>query len=68
MRRSSGPNYDRVSEVVLEVPPLKERCEDIPLLIDHFLTLWSRKPGVTVRGVMSEAARPSSRPIPGPGT
>jgi DNA-binding NtrC family response regulator len=35
--------YDRLHEVVVEVPPLRERREDIPLLVDHFLQ------GATVR-------------------
>jgi transcriptional regulator with GAF, ATPase, and Fis domain len=29
--------YDRLREVALEVPPLRERWEDIPLLTEHFL-------------------------------
>jgi DNA-binding NtrC family response regulator len=37
---------DRLGEIVLEVPPLCERREDIPLLIEHFLTLQSRRHGL----------------------
>jgi PAS domain S-box-containing protein len=32
--------FYRVQIVPIHVPPLKERKEDIPLLIDHFLTLY----------------------------
>ena len=30
--------YNRLSVIVIQVPPLKERIEDIPLLVDKFLT------------------------------
>jgi DNA-binding NtrC family response regulator len=37
--------YDRLREVVLEVPPLRERREDLPLLIEHFLGIASARHG-----------------------
>lgn len=33
----------RINTVEVHVPSLKERLEDIPLLIDHFLDLYSKK-------------------------
>jgi len=33
--------YHRIATVVIEVPPLRERTEDIPLLIQHFLKKFS---------------------------
>jgi psp operon transcriptional activator len=51
---------DRLSFAVLEMPPLKKRKEDIPLLIDHFCSKfveemhWARKPEFTA-AVVEEA-------------
>ena len=33
--------YDRITEVQIQVPPLRERSEDIELLVKHFLTVYS---------------------------
>lgn len=33
----------RINTVEIQLPPLRERLEDLPLLTDHFLTLFSRK-------------------------
>lgn len=35
--------FYRISTVVLEIPPLRERKEDIPLLATHFLQKFSKK-------------------------
>ena len=39
--------FYRLSVVELAVPPLRERREDIPALIDHFLSEFGRKDGQT---------------------
>src|SRR5262249_35390437 len=37
--------YYRLNVIHLSVPPLRERQEDVPLLLDHFLRLCSRQHG-----------------------
>jgi PAS domain S-box-containing protein len=33
--------YYRVNVIKLEIPPLRERLEDVPLLVDHFISRFS---------------------------
>lgn len=34
--------YYRINTLTIEIPPLRERKEDIPLLADHFLSIYSK--------------------------
>jgi len=43
--------YYRLNVFPIRVPPLRERAEDIPLLVDHFIGLANRKQGKSIRGI-----------------
>jgi len=45
----------RLNTVEIELPPLRERREDIPLLADHFLRTYAKKYGRPVRRIADEA-------------
>jgi len=47
--------FYRLNVVVVDMPPLRERKEDVPLLIDHFLKLFAAENGKNVTGITSEA-------------
>jgi DNA-binding NtrC family response regulator len=47
--------FYRLSVVPLEVPPLRERREDIEPLVEHFITHFNRELGKSVRGCSPEA-------------
>jgi len=47
--------FYRISTITIHVPPLRERMEDIQLLTDHFLTMYSEKYQRPIDGV-SQAA------------
>ena len=47
--------YYRINVVQLDLPPLRDRKEDVPLLVDHFINRYNRLQGKDVAGV-SDAA------------
>lgn len=49
--------YHRLSVIVLEVPALRERKEDIPALIQHFLTQTSEEQGRKAPEISEEAIK-----------
>jgi two-component system response regulator HydG len=47
--------YYRLYVVVIRVPPLRERTDDIPLLIQHFIREFSAENGKPIEGISPEA-------------
>jgi two-component system response regulator AtoC len=47
--------YYRLNVMCIDVPPLRERSEDIPLLVDHFIQKANKKMGIQVEGVTKRA-------------
>jgi PAS domain S-box-containing protein len=49
--------YYRINVVTLELPPLRERRDDIPLLVDHFVGFFNQAKGKLILGVAPAAMR-----------
>ena len=47
--------YYRINVFRLDLPPLRERMEDIPLLLNHFIAKFSALKGKEISGVSPEA-------------
>jgi two-component system response regulator AtoC len=47
--------FYRINVLLIEVPPLRERKEDIPLLADHFVERFKCRLGKQVEGIQSDA-------------
>ena len=47
--------YYRVNVVKVDLPPLRERKEDIPILVNHFIFRLNRLQGKTVTGISPKA-------------
>ena len=47
--------YYRINVVPIVIPPLRERKDDIPLLIDHFINKFSIENNKNVKGISKEA-------------
>ncbi|NPA16386.1 sigma-54-dependent transcriptional regulator [Persephonella sp.] len=47
--------YFRLGGFTIEIPPLRERKDDIPLLVNHFIEKYNKKYGKNVIGIKPEA-------------
>ncbi|SFQ38131.1 sigma-54-dependent Fis family transcriptional regulator [Parafilimonas terrae] len=49
--------YYRLNVFPVELPPLRERTEDIPLLANHFASHYNRKSGKKITGLSDKALK-----------
>ncbi len=58
--------YYRLNVINIHIPPLRERPEDIPLLVQYFLEKYSKENGKSVQGISSFAMQALMQyPFPG---
>jgi two-component system response regulator PilR (NtrC family) len=46
--------FYRLNVIKIELPPLRERLEDIPALVNHFIDIYSRENGKEIEGLSED--------------
>ncbi len=49
--------FYRINVIPIALPPLRQRREDIPLLVDHFIAKYSKNMGVPLKRISADAMR-----------
>jgi two-component system nitrogen regulation response regulator NtrX len=65
-RRFRQDLYYRLDVLSIRVPPLRQRCEDIPLLAEHFIREYAKEHGL-IKPALSQAAMRRLTAYPWPG-
>ena len=47
--------FYRLNVLPMKIPPLRDRKEDVPLLVEHFINKYSRELGKPIEGIIPEA-------------
>ena len=57
--------FYRLNVIPFQIPPLRERLEDVPPLVEHFNTRFSEAITRNTQGVFRRANRSASEPVYG---
>ena len=60
--------FYRLNVIPIELPALRERADDVPLIAEHFLAKYTREMGKPIDGFAPEALARAARRIRGPAT
>lgn len=50
-----GDLYERLNVISIQLPPLRQRKEDIPLLVEHFIETFNKETGKQLKGISPAA-------------